>query len=139
MSQLADTSPSSETFDADGKITLFGFDPVPATVRLRPRSRSWRVRGTVRILVITFIIAPCVIVIPPHVPWVLGVLTIGIVLARRRWTHHFTLEELHATCPRCETALTVEPGRLRTPHPVSCPSCRHDASLEIDESALKAG
>jgi len=90
-------------------------------------------------VVITLVLAPAVVVIPPHVPWALGVLATGFVLARRRWTHRFTLEDLEATCPRCGARLEAVPGRLRMPQPVTCSACGHDASIEIDAEALEAG
>lgn len=138
MRPSVDKSTSFEPFQIGGKVTLFGFDPTSATARLRPRQRQWRLRGTVGILIVTFLVAPCVVVVPPHVPWVLGVLATGIVLARRRWTHRFTLEELEATCPRCGTDLRVPPGRLRVPQPLTCESCRNDLSLVLDSAALAA-
>jgi hypothetical protein len=60
----------------------------------------------------------------------------GAFLARRRWIERFTLEHVEGTCPKCGGALAVKPGRLRTPHPVSCEGCHHESSLAIGPGAL---
>ncbi len=137
MTQHTDPPARLEPFEAQAHVALFGFEPTTATLDLRPRARSWRVRGVVRILAITIVVAPAVAVIPPHAPWVLGVLAAGIILARRRWKEHFTLDAVHGTCPRCGGPLSASPGRLRAPHPLSCDACGHEVSVEVDAEALE--
>jgi hypothetical protein len=126
------------TFEADGRVTLFGFDSTPARARLRPRSKAWRVSGLIRIVAVTLVVAPMVTLIPPHAPWLLGVLGGGAYLASRRWKERFTLESLEGTCPKCGTALQVTPGRLRDPHGLSCDSCHNDVELRVPAEALAA-
>lgn len=138
MSQPADHHARLEPFEARARVALFGFEPTTATLDLRPRARSWRIRGVARILLITFVLAPCVAVIPPHAPWVLGVLAGGIILARRRWKEHYTLEAVHGTCPRCGGPLAASHGRLRSPHPLSCDKCHHEVSVQVDAQELAA-
>jgi hypothetical protein len=77
-------------------------------------------------------IAPVVALVPPHVPWVLGSLIGGGVIAQRRWTEHYTLRTLEAKCPRCDAVVGSEPGRLTPSRTVQCPSCRQLLMLHVD-------
>lgn len=122
--------------EVPGRVTLFGFDPRPATAALRPRPRSWRLAGTLRIGAATLVVAPIVGILPPHAPWALGALGAGIFLGRRRWNHRLTLESLDAECPKCGAHLTVRPGQLKNPHMVPCEGCHHEATLELSPEAL---
>jgi len=124
------------SFEADARIQLFGFDPTPATLSLRPRSRSWRVGGAVRTMVVTLIVAPMVAVIPPHAPWLIGVLAGGGFLARRRWREHYTVVGVEGRCPRCGGPLEAPGGRLRSPHPVLCTACHFEANAAVTDAAL---
>jgi len=124
------------SLEVGGRISLFGYDPTPATLRLRPRSRSWRVGGSVRTMALALLAAPVVGLIPPHAPWVLGALAGGGFLARRRWTERFTVLEVEGTCPRCGEPVKATRGRLRSPHPVLCESCHYEASVDVPPEAL---
>jgi hypothetical protein len=138
---VPDPTPDPEldgTFEAEAHVTLFGFDPTSARVHLLPRSRAWRLRGSVPIVLVTLVLVPMVGVIPPHAPWVLAVLGGGFFLARRRWKWHFTLTGLEGTCPRCGAELHVRPGRLRNPHTLTCDACRNDTVLEVPPEVLEA-
>jgi len=125
-----------DSVQADAHLVLFGFEPTPATAHLRARPRGWRVGGALRIMAGSLVVAPVVGILPPHAPWVVGALAGGAVLARRRWTERFTLERLDGTCPKCGQGVDARPGRLRTPHPVPCDGCHHEARLELADGAL---
>lgn len=131
-----DTDPDG-TFDAEARITLFGFDPTSARVHLLPRSKAWRLRGVIPIVLVMLVLVPMVGVIPPHAPWVLAVVVGGTLLARRRWKWHYTLTAVDGTCPRCGAELHVRPGRLRHPHTLSCDACRNDIVLEVPPEVLE--
>ncbi|MFQ5537264.1 MAG: hypothetical protein ACE5GJ_07400 [Gemmatimonadota bacterium] len=108
---------------------MFGFPPAPAVVFLLPRTPRWRALGAAQRLGMALLLAPLAGLVPPHAPWILGVLGVGGVLARRRWTEHFTLLALEADCPSCGAPLHVPPGRLRSPHTLSCDACHHEGTL----------
>lgn len=110
---------------------LFGYEPTPARVRLRPRPRSWRLGGALRRAAAGVLVAPLVGLVPPHAPWAVGALAGGAVLARRRWNERYTVEDVDATCPRCGGALHARRGRLRMPHPVPCEACHHECALAL--------
>lgn len=120
--------------DARAHVTLFGYDPTPATLRLHPRSRSWRIGGSVRTMMIALLVAPLLGLVPPHAPWAFGALVGGGLLARRRWTERFTVLGVEGTCPRCGGAVVASLGRLTSPLPVVCAECHHEASVVLAAS-----
>jgi hypothetical protein len=85
------------------------------------------------------VIAPVAALVPPHAPWGIGTLAAGVILARRRMMEQFTLIELEGSCPKCKEPLKVKRARLRTPHPITCEGCHHQASLKVPAETLAAG
>ena len=115
------------------RITLFGFDVVPANARIEARSVGWRALRTSMALAAGLIVAPVVFLVPPHAPWALAALGIGLVTARRRWAEVHTLHFFEGACPRCGEGVSISrPARLRHPHAVSCPSCHYESALSVD-------
>lgn len=118
-------------------ITLFGHDPTPARLELRARSRAWRLRRLLPPLLATLVVAPLVALLPPHAPWAVGALVVGGALAWRRWSERYTVRAFSGTCPRCGADLELPSDtRLRFPHPLECPRCRHEPILEVDPDRL---
>lgn len=115
------------------RITLFGFDVVPANARIEARSTGWRARRASIALAAGLIVAPAVGLVPPHAPWAVAALGMGLVTARRRWAEVHTLHLVDGACPRCGESVSLSrPARLRHPHPISCPSCRYELALSVD-------
>jgi len=113
-------------------LNLFGFPPTEAVVQAIPRSRSWR---SVRASVFFgggLLLAPVVGLVPPHAPWVAGVLGFGIFFGLRKWREHFTVESLQARCPKCGEPVGVKAGTpMRNALSVSCDACHHDSQLSV--------
>ena len=115
------------------RITLFGFDDVPADARIEARSVGWRARRTLLALAAGLIVAPAVFLVPPHAPWALGALGIGLLTAVRRWAEKHTLHFMEGACPRCREDISISrPVRLRYPHAISCPSCQYESAITVD-------
>lgn len=128
-----DPAPDRAPFRAAARITLFGHDPTTGEAELRARSRRWRTMRALRMLAVGLVAAPAVALVPPHAPWAIGALVGAAILARRRFAEDYTLLALDARCPRCGSPLAVSSStRLRRPHPVSCESCHHEATLRVD-------
>ena len=132
------TDPVSSDRSAAGtlvsaRITLFGFDFVSANARIEARSTGWRARRASIALAAGLIVAPVVFLVPPHAPWAVAALGIGLLMARRRWAEGHTLHFFEGACPRCGTGVSLShPVRLRHPHPISCPSCQYELALSVD-------
>lgn len=122
----------------EGEATLFGYEATSTSVLLRPRSRNWRVLGAVATAGVALVVAPVAAVLPPHAPWVIGVLAIGGLLARRRFQERFTIVSVEGACPKCAGSLAAKSGRLRSPHPLPCEACHHESSLRLPAGALEA-
>lgn len=129
----------SDTIRTEAHAVLFGFPPEPVAVQVRPRSPGWRAAWTAATLATALVVAPVVAVVPPHAPWVIGALAVGIVFARRRWTERFTVVGVEGPCPRCGSPLRVKAGRLKRAHPLPCEACHHASTLQLPEGALEGG
>ncbi len=115
------------------RITLFGFDVVPANARIEARSAGWRALRASVALAAGLIVAPVVFLVPPHAPWALAALGISLLTALRRWAEVHTLHFFEGACPRCGGGVSLShPVRLRYPHPISCPSCQYELALSVD-------
>jgi hypothetical protein len=130
-------TPAAGTFRTAAQVGLFGFPSKPVQVTLRARSRGWRVGGAARTLAVAVLVAPALAVVPPHAPWVIGVLVAGGVLAKRRLGEHFTVVGGEGVCPKCGAQLVVKAGRLRDPHPLPCERCHHESTLRLPVGALE--
>jgi len=133
------TSASCDTLEVTARLVLFGFPASEALARIRPRSRNWRVRGSIQIMATFMAIAPLVALVPPHAPWPLGALGVGGILARRRWVERFTLVTLVASCPKCATPTVSKSTRLRSPHTITCEVCHHSSVLKVPADLLASG
>ena len=137
MTRPENPEPSEESSPAGvsvpARITLFGFDDVPADVRVETRSVGWRARRAAIALAAGLIAAPLAALVPPHAPWALGALGIALLTARRHWAEEHTLHFLEGACPRCGEGITLSrPARLRHPHATSCPSCQYELAISVD-------
>ena len=133
MSDPASSDDLAAGISVPARITLFGFDVVPANARIEARSVGWRALRTSMALAAGLIVAPVVFLVPPHAPWALAALGIGLVTARRRWAEVHTLHFFEGACPRCGEGVSISrPARLRHPHAVSCPSCHYESALSVD-------
>jgi len=127
------SDPSTTGIVVPARITLFGFDAVQAHARVETRSKRWRARRASIALGAGLMLAPAVVLIPPHAPWALAALGMGFVMARRRWAEAHTLHFLDGACPRCGEGVSLSrPVRLLHPHPISCPSCHYESALSVD-------
>ena len=136
MTEIPDpASPNSFTtgVSVPAQIKLFGFDVVRADARIEARSTRWRARRAAIALAAGLIAVPAAALVPPHAPWALGALGIGLLTAHRRWAEEHTLHSLKGSCPRCGEGISLShPARLRHPHPISCSSCQSELAISVD-------
>jgi hypothetical protein len=117
-----------------GRVEAFGFTTTEAEIDAIARPASWRATRALLAAGIGLGAAPVVAIVPPHIPWALGSLIGGAVIARKRATEHFTLRTLAATCPRCGEPLTTEAGRLADTRSLHCDKCGLDSILHVERS-----
>lgn len=114
-------------------VRLRGHEPVPAQVDLVRRTRRTRVTNTLLTLLASWVLAPILFLLPPHIPWAAGALLVGAYLAYRQWIGEYEVHAFSGACPRCGTALPIKPGsRIRLPHHVNCYHCHHEPTLVVD-------
>ena len=118
-----------------GRVEAFGFTTTDASIDAIARSASWRAMRALLAAGIGLGAAPVVAIVPPHIPWALGSIVGGAVIAQRRATEHYTLRTIEATCPRCGAALSTESGRIAGTRQLHCDGCGLDSILHVSESA----
>jgi hypothetical protein len=128
-----DRSATGPVFEAAGSLVLFGHETRTATVSLFERARGWRIRRAALFVLAGLVIAPVVVLFPPHIPWLLGALGGSGFLAWRTMSGRFAIVAVEGACPRCQVPIQIPAGtRLRVPHPLSCGGCHHDFVLKVD-------
>lgn len=124
--------------EAEGQVTLhgrldaFGFEPSAATIEATARPASWRATRALIAAGLGLGAAPVVALVPPHIPWLIGSLAAGGVIARKRLTERYTLRSMTAVCPRCGKPVQTEKGRLTAERTVRCNACGQDLTLTVD-------
>jgi hypothetical protein len=115
-----------------GTVSLFGFSNTEAKIEVIPRSNSWRRLRGGAFFVGGLALAPAVGMVPPHAPWALGALAVGMALGVRKWKEYFTLASFHGICPKCGGGLRLTPGvPAKNEMSVPCEGCHHDSRLSI--------
>jgi len=116
----------------DARVTLFGSAPRTATVEVTPRPRAQRMTRALLTLAATLVLAAVAGIVPPHVPWILGVLAVGAWRARAEWRGEFALHAFEGECPRCGAQLVIEDRYITPPITVACYGCHAQPQLHID-------
>ena len=139
MPEAPAAPPSRPQFDTedrvlDGRLTYFQQPPTPARVTVRfhgplaRQRRAWQALGTCWGLMIVAVFIPLA-----HFVLVPGLLIAGPVMFAVRSKLERTLVSTRGACPACGVEQTfTEHGRLLTPQPLRCGSCRRELKLEVD-------
>ncbi len=115
-----------------GTLSLFGFPKTEARVDAVARSARWRGVRAAAYWGGALLIAPAVVLVPPHVPWVVGVLGVGGMLGTRKWRERYTLVGFQGECPKCRRELSLRAGTpLKPVMSVGCDECHHECRLEV--------
>ena len=134
MDHINEGSPgATSTLSLSGDVSLFGFASTSAELAVLPRSAAWRRLRGGAFFAGGLAGAPVVGMVPPHAPWAIGALAIGVYLGLRKLRERFTLISLQGCCPKCGGALSLSPGTpLQREMAVPCEGCHHDSRLSID-------
>jgi hypothetical protein len=116
----------------EAQLTLRGHDPRPAVLEVVYRSPRTRATKAILSLLGCWILGLVVVLIPPHIPWVIAAFVAGIYFSVRQWRGEYVVQRFQGECPRCGAALPLPPGsRIRFPHPMTCFQCHHEPVLEV--------
>ena len=114
------------------RLSLFGCVSTPVTLHVEPRPRWERILRAFLTLFVAAIIAPIVVIIPPHAEWLVLNIVAGIYWFRKNWIAEYVLESFEGICPKCHHAITMKRGMtLRFPEGVSCFQCHEHPTLEL--------
>lgn len=114
-----------------GRLTLFGAAPTDGTLEVTPRPMSRRTMRAALTAGATLVGAVGAGIIPPHVPWALGVLGLGAWRTRAEWRGEYELHRFDGTCPRCGNALELKEKYVTPPLAVPCYSCHAQPQLTL--------
>ena len=122
------------TIRVPAQAHVFGFEPTEVALEVEPRTTAWRATRAGVLAGGGIVLAPIVMVLPPHVAWALGSVVTGGLLGWRKWVERFTLISVEGACPKCAAALSLEsPTRLRARSTLSCPDCQHDLQVIVED------
>ncbi|HEX2207977.1 MAG TPA: hypothetical protein VHG93_09880 [Longimicrobium sp.] len=117
--------------EVPARLVFAGGEWTEARARVIERTAAWR-RSSALTQLLLWLLAPLVFWIPPHIPWVLGVLGLGAYRALNRFREYRTLVSLRGTCPKCGTEQEFrELGRMKNPHAVHCAHCRWELRVDV--------
>jgi hypothetical protein len=115
-----------------GTLSLFGFPPAEASLKVVPRSLAWRGALASAYVGGGLLLAPILGMVPPHAPWAAGVLVCGGFFGVRKWRERFTLLSLHGICPKCGGGVSIlSRVPLKSGISVPCEGCHHDSRLVV--------
>ena len=111
------------------RLELFGATPTVATLEVTPRPKSRRTMRAALTAGASLVAAAVAGIIPPHVPWALGVLGFGAWRTRAEWRGEYELHGFQGACPRCGNALELKEKYVTPPLAVPCYSCHAQPQL----------
>jgi hypothetical protein len=122
----------SDVLTAKGVVRLPGHEAVPARADLQVRTLSARATRGGLALVGCWGVGLVVFFVPPHIPWAVIALASGVYFGLRQLRGEYVVASFSGECPRCHSALRIEPGtKIRLPHRMDCFECHHQPSFEI--------
>jgi len=115
----------------DARLELFGVPARFATIELTPRPRRKRMTRALATIGGALVLALPVTLIPPHAPWLLGVLAVGAWRARSEWRGEYELHRFSGACPRCGGELQLQERYITPPLVVPCDACHSQPHLAL--------
>lgn len=121
-------------------LTLPGHAPAPARVELVrvPLARRLLLAGGSGALF--WGLAVVLLVLPPHYPYFLLGMALGVYLPYVYWTGRWRVRAFAGSCPRCGRHLQLPHGtRVDLPHTLTCFACHFEPRLELEEAPREPG
>lgn len=112
------------------RTSTHGFEPARFAARVNEFTRRDRARRALRRFLPIFGVACCVVLIPPHVPWITAVTITGAVLALQRYREPREILDVRGRCPACAGEQELDAPK-KLPAIQRCPAC--GAFLKLEE------
>jgi hypothetical protein len=113
-------------------LTLRGHDPAPARVEIVRVPLFQRAALTAVSALGFWGLALLLVILPPHYPYFLGPLALGVYFPYRFWTGRYRVRAFAGICPRCGRRLQLAPWeRIDLPLVVTCFACHFEPLLEV--------
>ncbi|MEJ2678463.1 MAG: hypothetical protein P8174_05215 [Gemmatimonadota bacterium] len=78
-------------------------------------------------------LAPFVMFVPPHLPWVLMALILGLYFGVRFWRGEYVVRAFAGACPNCGEPLHLKAGsRIHTPAIIDCFGCHRSTRMVLN-------
>ena len=121
-------------------ITLPGHTPAPARAEI-VRVPLFQRAALPLISALGFCgLAALLLVLPPHYPYFLGPLALGVYFPHRFWTGRYRVRAFAGICPRCGRHLQLAPRtRIDLPVVVTCFGCHFEPLLDVSAQSPEEG
>jgi hypothetical protein len=126
------------TLDLTIRASTYGKAPTPIAARIHEFTRAERVRRGLRAFLLCFGPGCAMLVVPPHVLWLLLWTTAGVVLGRKRYRQLREIVSLRGACPDCGKSEDLKPPEA-LPAIQRCAFCGAFLKLEDTEPAASLG
>ena len=112
------------------RTSTHGFEPARFAARIQEFSKRDRARRALRRFLPIFGAGCAVLVIPPHVVWLIAFTITGSVLALQRYREQREIMDVRGRCPACSGEQALDAPKS-LPAIQRCPGC--GAFLKLEE------
>ena len=126
------------TLDLTLRASTYGKTPTPIAARVHEFTRQERMRRGLRAFLPYFGAGCGLLLVPPHVVWLILWTSVGVVFGRKRYRQEREYVSLHGACPDCGKSEDLKPPDA-LPSIQRCTSCGAFLKLEDTEAAPALG
>ncbi|HKJ93391.1 MAG TPA: hypothetical protein VJ957_09485 [Longimicrobiales bacterium] len=125
---------ATQTYNA--RLILPGRPDGTARTQLTHRTLRQRVLQGLGAWLGFWILAPLVVFVPPHLPWALAAVILGLYFGVRYWRGEYVVRSFEGACPSCGEPLELKAGsHIRMPYTMDCFHCHRSSTLVLDGDA----
>jgi hypothetical protein len=118
------------TVELGVRASTHGSEPSLLVARANEFTPRERVRRGIRAFLPLFAAGLGLVILPPHLLWLIGWTAVGAVAGRRRYRQERELVSLAGSCPECRETIELDPPE-RLPKLQRCPACGAFLALEL--------
>ncbi|MEJ2215708.1 MAG: hypothetical protein P8099_03735 [Gemmatimonadota bacterium] len=126
-------SSQSATQIYNARLILPGRSTGTAQAQLTHRSLRQRALQGLGAWLGLWALAPLVLFVPPHLPWVFAALVLGLYFGLRYWRGEYVVRGFQGVCPNCGEPLQLKTGsHIRMPYTLDCFNCHRSSKMVLD-------